>query len=61
MPFPLISADSHVRIPIDDLRKKLGADVHTEETAMIGTAEHVAEVLASSLETIVAGLPEESA
>ena len=41
--------------------RKLGADVHTDETATIGTAEHVAEVLASSLETIVAGLPEASA
>lgn len=44
----------------DDLRRKLGADIHTDETAAIGTTEHVSEVLASSLETIVAGLPEES-
>ena len=55
-----VALDSYADL-FDDLRRKLGADVHTDETATIGTAEHVAEVLASSLETIVAGLPEASA
>lgn len=60
-----ISADEavldHFASLFDDLRKKLGADVHTDATARIGTSEHVAEMLGSSLEAIIAGLPGEPA